>query len=306
MEETINQGGRYISDALAGLDMDYTQQQSVLDTLSNRILDFQSPDLTGIESSIGDVLLQMEQGPDVDEAFGVVARSMGFNTADEYFAWLGEQRGLTRADMQGLTPEERTEYERLARVSMAQQERAAQNQLEAVFANTGSAIQYMAAADEANAQLVNTRNQYAFQQMNQDIALKSQELDRAMNQYNQAVETGAMTALEYMQIRETGYYNLLDGYFGNANLLMQEAEMDLAALNSQFTAVYNSMMIQTGINQGILDTVNTAYETSMAPMMDSLNAMLVKENLGAQDVETVFGFLGLIIDAIGLFVPGGG
>jgi hypothetical protein len=208
--------------------------------------------------------------------------------------------------MQGLTPEERTEYERLARVSMAQQERAAQNQLEAVFANTGSAIQYMAAADEANAQLVNTRNQYAFQQMNQDIALKSQELDRAMNQYNQAVETGAMTALEYMQIRETGYYNLLDGYFGNANLLMQEAEMDLAALNSQFTAVYNSMMIQTGINQGILDTVNTAYETSMAPMMDSLNAMLVKENLGAQDVETVFGFLGLIIDAIGLFVPGGG
>jgi hypothetical protein len=96
MEETINQGGRYISDALAGLDMDYTQQQSVLDTLSNRILDFQSPDLTGIESSIGDVLSQMEQGPDVDEAFGVVARSMGFNTADEYFARLA--RGATGFD----------------------------------------------------------------------------------------------------------------------------------------------------------------------------------------------------------------
>lgn len=475
IDSQINAWREWLPEALSGLDLNYSDQQAILDALTDRILGYESPDLSGtysdldaliarlnelsgqtttadtaeIERLVGElealsgetidvdttnlqslrdqlialanerpdidyskiqeILSIMEQGPNQDEAFDFVARSFGFGSADEYFTWLAEQRGLTRADMQGLSDQEKAEYDRMMRQDMANQERIAQTQMEAVFADTGSAIQYMAAADEANQRLTNTRMQYQFEQMNQNIMLQSQELEQKMQQYGQMVQQGQMSALQYMDMRRQGYEGLLNGYLsqaqlqlqqfnvgqqggisaltgaigaeesrlgleqnariaelqnqraslesalagaqgvsalkleadlanvtnqlsamtsamgglqGRADLQLRESAQDLQALSAQFDSVYNSMMIQTGINTSILQTVNQAWETTMAPLLDGLNALLAKENLDAQDAalaleqqaaivekgNTIWqGFLGLldvganVLDAI---IPG--
>lgn len=302
----------------------------------------------------------MEEGPNQDEAFDFVARSFGFNSSEEYFNWLAEQRGLTRADMQGLTDEEKSEYDKMMRMDMANQERMAQTQMEAVFADTGSAIQYMAAADEANQRITNTRMQYQFEQMNQNTMLQSQALEQKLNQYSQMVTQGQMSALQYMDMRQRGYESLLSGYMGQAQLALQEfnvvqqgaisaltgaagteesrlaleqgamtsalagygdiadlklreSAQDLEVLNAQFNSVYNSMMIQTGINKSILETVNQAYQTSMVPIMDAVNAYISRLTMQYQatglsndqlaiQVEQQTGLFGMITNIAGSFL----
>jgi hypothetical protein len=202
----------------------------------------------------------------------------------------------------------------MMRMDMADQERRAQAQMEAVFADTGSAIQYMAAADEANQQLMNVQTRYRTEQMNQNLELQSQALENKMKQYSDMVQQGTMSAIQYMDMRQRGYESLLTGYLnqaqlelqsltgalageqGLAGLKMEESAQDLAALNSQFESVYNSMMAQTGINSSILQTLNQAYETTMAPMMDALNTLLAKENLSAQDAAYALELQALAID----------
>jgi len=272
--------------------------------------------------------------------------------------------------------------------------------MEAVFADTGSSIQYMAAADEANQRITNTQMQYQFEVLNQDVALKAQSLEQKMQQYMSMVQQGQMSAIQYMDMRQRGYEGLLNGYLSKAQTQMQEfgigqqadisaltgamgaeearlgfeereqlanlenqraslqaalqgaeasAQMDLQAqlanidnqirsltgalggaqatagmdlqaqiasgqmnldslvaslsgiqgmselqlqasaqdmeaLNMQLGQVYNSIMIQTGINTSIMEGLSTAYDTTMKPLLDALNVLLAKENLSAQDM----------------------
>ena len=317
MDANINAWRDTFSGLLSQLDLDFSDQQTILDTLTSRILDYESPDLTAMYGDMDSLISQieglgdnpdidrvlglLEAGPDQNEAFDFVAKSFGFSSSTEYFDWLAEQRGLTRADMEGLTDDEKAEYDKIMRMDMADAERRSQAQMEAVFANTGSAIQYMSAADEANSQMVNMQMQYRTEQMNQDIMLQSQALDQQMQQYMGMVQQGQMSALQYMDMQQSGFESLLNGYLGQASMEMQslmgalegqqglaglmltESAQDLEAMNSQFESVYNSMMTQTGINTSVLETLNLAYDTSMKPLLDSINTLLAQENLSAQD-----------------------
>ena len=448
MEDQINEWRTILNESLAGLNLDYSTQQAILNALTQKILNYEAPDLSAAYAEMDDILAQlqemgtteytadtaeieritalleaagnnevvlddaeiqrliselealagqeinidtsnlaairdqllgivgeranidytdinrilglMEEGPNQDEAFEFVARSFGFGTAEEYFNWLAEQRGLTRADMQGLTDEEKAEYDRTMRLDMQEAERRSLAQMEAVFADTGSAIQYMAAADEANQRMVNTQLQYRTEQMNQDIMLQSQALEQQLEQYNQMVSQGQMSALQYMDMRQRGYESLLNGYLskaqlelsefqvgqqgnvsaltsalggaeaaagldleaaiasgqmnldaltsalegrqGYANLQLTESAQDLDALTQQFNSVYNSMMIQTGINSSILDAVDKAWETSMKPFMASIEALLAQENLSAQDEQLAFQYQALAVEEVNNFL----
>ena len=299
VENTVNEFSVLISEALAGLDMDYSSEQNIMDILKTKILNQETPLID--YGSIDDVLADIAEGPDEAEAFDFVAKAFGFDSSTEYFQYLAETRGMSRSDMEGLTAEEKSEYQRMARMDVADQERRSLAQMEAVFANTGSSIQYMAAADEANQRLVNIQAKYNMEILNQDIALQGENLDRELLKASEMVQQGAISAMQYMEMREQGYMNLLNGYLGKGNLQLAESANDRAIMESQINAVYNSMMIQTGINEGILNTVNSAFETSMAPLMSSLNTLLAKENLDAQDAATAMGWVGTLLEGVGSF-----
>ena len=446
--------------------VDTTNLASIRDQLLGVVGKRPNIDYTDINRVLG----MMEGGPSPEAAMDFVAKSYGFADGTEYMGWLAEQRGLTRGDMQGLSDQEKAQYEKMMRVDIQDQERRAQTQMEAVFADTGSAIRYMAAADEANQQIQNSQMQYSFEMMNQDIALKSQSLAQKMEQYMGMVTQGSMSALQFMDMQQRGYEGLLNGYLSQAQTQLQEfgigqqgdisaltgamgaeesrlgfsersqianlenqraslgaalqgaqaneamqlqaqisnidnqiqaltsalggaqyasgldveaqratlenqrasltaalqgaeataqmdlqaqianidnqlqsltgalggaqaaagmdlealiasgqlnmdsltaalsgtqgmaglrltaSDQDLNALNTQINQVYNSMMVQAGINASILDAVDKAYNTSMKPMMDAINSLLAQENLSAQDEQLAFQYQALAIE----------
>ena len=312
----LSQWQTIFAEALSTMDLDFGDQQTILDALTDRILNYENPDLSQAYTDMDRLIAEIEAAganPDIariqglieggfeDEAWDFVAHGYGFETAQEYFDWQAEMRGLTRADMQGLTDEEIAEYDKIMRMDMADAERRSQTQMEAVMADTGSYIQYMAAADEANATMVNMQSQYRADQLNQNVELQTQELDRKMAQYESMVSSGQMSATQYMDTRQRGYETILNGYLtemqvevsaltaalegvqGVAELKEQESINDLAALNTQMESVYTSMMIQSGINEAILTTLNNAYDTMLKPQLDAVNVLLARENLSAQD-----------------------
>lgn len=60
MESTINQYQDIIAEALKGLDLDFNEQQSILDALTSKILGYESPDLTGEYSAMDDLVSRIE------------------------------------------------------------------------------------------------------------------------------------------------------------------------------------------------------------------------------------------------------
>jgi len=335
MDFQINQWKKIFADALSKLDIDFGDQQTILDALTNQILNYEQPDLSKAYADMDRLIQAIEDAgtnPNIqgimdkiaggfeDEAWDFVARGFGFGTAQEYFDWQAEMRGLTRADMQGLTDQEKAEYDKIMRMDMADQERRSQAQMEAIFADTGSAIRYMAAADEANQQMVNMQSKYRADQLNQNVMLQSQELDRQMQQYLTMVQQGSMSASQYMDTRQRGYETILNGYLsematevasltaalegvqGYVGIQQSEAQQDLEALDIQIKQVYNSMMAQSGINASILDALNQAYDTSMKPMMDAINSLLAQENLSAQDEQLAFQYQALAIEEMNSYL----
>ena len=346
----LNQWREIMADALSKLDLNFDDQTAILDALTSKILLYEQPNLTQAYKDMDELIAAIEAAGSTkgyynengeyvpsdiektrskletgfeDEAFDFVARGYGFKTAQEYFDWQVEMRGFTREDMVGLTAEEKAAYDKIARMDMAEYERQAQAQMEAVFANTGSAIQYMAAADEANQQMVDIRAQYQAAQTEQNAMLQMQELDQKMQQYGTMVQQGQMSAAQYMDTRQRGYETILNGYLqemqiqvasltaalegvqGYATLQLTEAENDLAALNTQIDQVYRSIMVQSGINQSILDAVDQAYATSMKPMMDAITSLLAQENLSAQDEQLAFQYEALAIEEMNNYLQFG-
>jgi len=324
----LSQWQTIFAEALSTMDLDFGDQQTILDALTDRILNYENPDLSQAYTDMDRLIAEIEAAganPDIariqglieggfeDEAWDFVAHGYGFETAQEYFDWQAEMRGLTRADMQGLTDEEIAEYDKIMRMDMADAERRSQTQMEAVMADTGSYIQYMAAADEANATMVNMQSQYRADQLNQNVELQTQELDRKMAQYESMVSSGQMSATQYMDTRQRGYETILNGYLtemqvevsaltaalegvrGVAELKEQESINDLAALNTQMEQVYQSITIQAGVNTNIMTALNTAYDTTMKPWMDAINSLLAQENLTAQDEALALEYQALAI-----------
>jgi hypothetical protein len=122
--------------------------------------------------------------PDADRAATETAKGLGFDTADELKAEIERLRGaIESGDVAGLTSEERDVYERQRSQAVRQVERRANDQMEAVLGNTGSMTQYLAAADEANSRIVDTNLQYEMAQMNQNMAMQTETLNRMMSIY---------------------------------------------------------------------------------------------------------------------------
>jgi phage gp29-like protein len=171
--------------------------------------------------------------------------------------------------------------------------------------------------------MVDIRAQYQAAQTEQNAMLQMQELDQKMQQYGTMVQQGQMSAAQYMDTRQRGYETILNGYLqemqiqvasltaalegvqGYATLQLTEAENDLAALNTQIDQVYRSIMVQSGINQSILDAVDQAYATSMKPMMDAITSLLAQENLSAQDEQLAFQYEALAIEEMNNYLQFG-
>lgn len=136
-----------------------------------------------LQTAMGGLQSKVSAGADTDAARLEAARNLGFSTWEEAEAEMQRMRGLERGDMQGLTPEERAQYEQMNRQQIASQERRAMDQVEAIMANTGSFTQSMAHADTLNQQIADQRLQYDMAVMNQDIALQMENLARNDRMY---------------------------------------------------------------------------------------------------------------------------
>lgn len=216
----------------------------------------------------------------------VAAQSLGYKNWDEMSKDLTAKRTATRADMQGLTDEESAEYDRMIRMEQANMERRAMTQLEAIQANTGSSIQYMAAADEINQSISDQTTRMQFEKMNQDMAMQLEELRRNDEQYFKMVEQGRLGVSEYMNMRTNAALNAMNGYVQQATLGMQYSNMEINKIVSMTDAVYKATMLEIGVEQGIMDLVQQNWETQALPIITALETHLAGMNIEAMDEQT--------------------
>ena len=232
------------------------------------------------------------------------AKTMGYDSWD---AFLTAQKGLegqTRTDMEGLTEEETASYDKLIRDNMADMERRATVQLEAMMANTGSSIRYMAQADELNQSMGSERSRMEFEKMNTNMQMQMDELRRSDEKYFKLMERGDLGVAQYMAAKTNGVMSAIDGWWKSASLQAESSRQELEkwgmesefaltqygqeiqAIGAMADVVYQGAMMELGIDQGILDLTNQWWDTQMAPMLDVLNAQISQMQLSAMDAAT--------------------
>ena len=249
------------------------------------------------------------------------AKSAGYDNWDAFLDDQAERQGKTRADMEGLTDEESATYDRLIRNNMADMERRATVQLEAMMANTGSSIRYMAEADELNQAMGSERSRMEFEKMNQNMQLQLDALSRNDEKYFKLMEQGSLSVSQYMTAKTDGVMLAIDGWWKSASLAAdasrQELEkwglesefaitqygQEIQAINSMADVVYKGAMMELGIDQGVLDLTNQWWDTQMAPMLDVLNAQISQMQLSAMDEATTAeidaAWVGVLGDVLG-------
>jgi hypothetical protein len=280
----------------------YDQFTTSLDNLTKQINTMELYDPQSAMDKIGGLAEDLEtfgDGQWMGDAQTETAKMMGYNTWDEFLTDQAARQGMERGDMQGFTEEENAQYEKMIRATQADMERRATVQLEAISANTGSAIQYMAAADEINQSIADQTTKMQFEQMNQNIALQMEELRRNDEKYYKLMEQGQLGVSEYMNMRSDAVMNAINGYMQEATLGMQNNAQEIDKIVAMTDAVYKGAMTQLGIDQGVLDLANQWYETNITPILDVIEVQLASANLDAMDEQSKRAVWSSVFGAIG-------
>lgn len=270
------------------------------DNYSGALTDITNQNQAGIQS-----LMSQLQSPNYDAAQEYAATQQGYASAADMQAAMAGNRDMTIETAQGLTDDERSLMERDMRNAMQNIERQANDQLEAIFQATGSTTRYLAAADEVRQQISDERLSREMAIYQEDYARKLNAIQRADQQYQFAVQAGQTSSQEYLATRQRAVESAMSSYLQNVSMQLQatqgQFDMDSQLLVQQAEQIYKSAALEMGINEQVLNQLESEYNMTLAPELYAMQMALAQDQQDASFWNTIFGGIGSIASILTIF-----
>ena len=225
-----------------------------------------APDLGGAYAGMQGLIDQLRQGPDVSGAQSYAALQAGFVDANgapdvaAYQAWLQQQRpGAPTGGT--VTPQQQAYIDSVGRQMREQQV----DMVERILGEGASWAGALAAADEINQQVADTRLRFQMEAAEQNFA---NDL-AAMQTFEAAVRSGQVSAEQFLTAQVNTISAALDGYMGQAQLMLQEYGANVEAITAQANIIYQSAMTAMGIETTVMDLMSQEYGQAFAPFWDA-------------------------------------
>ena len=267
---------------------------------------------------------QLTTGPsamELDQATAYAERTMGLEPGAyaEIVGGLREASMRPIGEMQGLTDEERAIRERVNRNELRGMEERAGRLLDNIMASTGSVSRSYAAADQAISQINDVQLQQQMAIYNDDYMRKQAESDKAMQQYQLAVQNGQISQAQYLDILQQNKSLAFQGYATQINTMMQENQQylqmysaDMMAIEANINNIYKAIQMEIGIDEKAISDMESAYQREIAPFLLQMDIALQQleiaqaQNLGFEDWIAPFAsYLSFATDVIGLAAMAG-
>jgi len=121
------------------------------------------------------------------------------------------------------------------------------------------------------------------------------EQERVLNE----MQMGQTNVTSLMNLRQTSLVAAMEGYMGEIQLQLDQYRADTEGILAQADIIYKGAMTQLGIDQGMMDLMESEYNMRMKPIIDALSIEL--QQLGAEQAGWQILVDGL--SAIGEIIP---
>ena len=113
------------------------------------------------------------------------------------------------------------------------------------------------------------------------------------------MQMGQTNVTSLMNLRQTSLVAAMEGYMGEIQLQLDQYRADTEGILAQADIIYKGAMTQLGIDQGMMDLMESEYNMRMKPIIDALSIEL--QQLGAEQAGWQILVDGL--SAIGEIIP---
>lgn len=257
---------------------------------------------------------QLTTGPsamELDQATAYAERTMGLDpgTYAEIVGGLREASMRPIGEMEGLTDEERAIRERINRNELRGMEERAGRLLDNIMASTGSVSRSYAAADQAISQINDVQLQQQMAIYNDDFMRKQAESDKAMQQYQLAVQNGQMSQAQYLEILQQNKSLAFQGYAVQVNTMMQQNQQylqmygaDMMAIEANINNIYKAIQMEIGIDEKAISDMEAAYQREIAPFLLQMDIALQELELAQSGLTGFEDWLAPLASYVGFAV----
>lgn len=266
-------------------------------------------DISGEQEGMQGLIDQLAS-PDTEAGFSHSARMLGFASDEEAQAALESFRLAMEGGagaQEGMSPEDMALRQRMNQTNMREMEARSKRLVQNSFANTGSTVQMLAAADEASRGLSLT-------QLQQDEGLAREQFERQTAQWNEQasmytrmVETRQMSYSDFMQMKTQSVSAAIQGYSQKISSMIAENSQylsqhggDMAILEANANRMFAMADMQLGISEATQQEARALYDARVQPYIDRINALLLAEPTN-DSWETLAAFLVTIATVVALF-----
>ena len=171
----------------------------------------------------------------------------------------------------------------------------------------GRGVQALMAADEIAGRIGNIRIQARLMHMTNNRAQAMSEFAALTGQYNQMVNTGMMSATEYIQ-RQREHSGLeLAKYAGEISMIeaanrqyLMEYSTELTGLEAYAEQIYKGIQMELGVDSQLIDQMSGYYEMAMAPYENKLRQLALQMQEDANDAASRGAFFSNVLGMIGM------
>lgn len=231
-----------------------------------------------------------------EQAESSEARQMGFFDAEGnpdvagLRAW--KQQGRTP---EGLSPEREATMRREQAISEQTAQESARKMAEAAYGASGGMIAKMQEAyDEANRAIVDDRLRFEIETANEDFMAQMAQGER----YDRMLAQGQVAYQDYLTMKQQMVGTALQGYFQQANLMLETYQTEWNAIGQQAQMVIDAASLSMGTDEHVLNMTRQTFEAMLEPYL----AQLGFENLEAMNEAirqgTLDANLGVFVDFI--------
>jgi len=171
----------------------------------------------------------------------------------------------------------------------------------------GRGVQALMAADEISSSIGNLQIQAQLKYMEQNQANAMSEWAALEGQYNQAVQVGMMSATEYIQrqrenaaLRITQYASEITMIEAANRQYLTQYGTELAGLEAHAQAIINSIQVDLGTDQALIDQMSEYYEMALAPIQFRMEQLALQMQQDALDAAASQSMWSEVIGLIGM------
>jgi len=233
----------------------------------------------------------------LDYADMVTARSRGFETVGEYTGWLAVAGNASVYDMSGLGAEEMATRERFNRTIIREQEERMMRAMSVHRAGGGTLGSNFAQMDQFNQQIRDTQLQAAVQINDDNFQARLTEWNRLQDRYDQAVESGEMSADDYMRMLGENRAEALTEYSEQLDVLISQNMQYLHMYAGEFDALVGGFDMAykiANLAMALTDQDMAIVQQAWDEFMDSAAWQQMIDEMPTEGEEALDSFLQIV------------